>query len=287
MLYIINSIIVIIWTIYIIKKEKYNWHGIICTYFFALIVVDSTEIIFNQLLSLYKFPTFLLNEFSKDNQLGIVFSDGIILPLTTIIFCHYATKKQYYWRLAFIFTFLWHTPLEWIYHKLGYVKYENWRIWYSMLIYLAGFRFLGPYAKRILTYNPPLPYFIRMGNFTYGITAWIGALLGGALISLYQWRPMIFKKAGADDRFLDLSLSWLLALLLAIIIPKVLKENRQYFFMGIFILVTAFSYFSNWQGWLIYHNWNHLCTALRWFIPFSIIVWYDRWETKLQDKSAY
>jgi hypothetical protein len=177
MLYIINSLIVLFWTIYIVKKAKYTWNGIICTYFLALLVVDIPEIIFNQLLSFYKFPTLLLNDFSKDNQLGVIFSDGIILPLTAIIFCHYAIQKQFYWRLAFIFTFLWHIPLEWIYLKLGYLKYENWSIWYSMLIYFAGFRFYGPYAKRILTYSPPLPYYIRIGSFTYGITAWIGALL--------------------------------------------------------------------------------------------------------------
>ncbi len=280
MLYIINSIIVLFWAIYIIKKEKYNWHGILCTYFFTLLIVDVLEIIFNQLLSFYKFPTFLLSDFTKDNQLGVIFSDGIILPLTAIIFCHYATKKQYYWSLAFIFTFLWHFPLEWVYLKLGYLKYENWSIWYSMLIYLASFRLFGPYAKRVLTYNPPLPYFIRIGSFSYGITAWIGALLGGTLFNLYQWRPMIFKKVGADDRFMDLGLSWTLALLLAIIIPKAVHKYRPLLFMGIATLVLAFAYFSYWQSWLIYHNWNHFYTALRWFFPFIIMVWYDRWETK-------
>jgi hypothetical protein len=77
-------------------------------------------------------------------------------------------------------------------------------------------------------------------------------IIGGALISLYQWRPMIFKKVGADDRFMDLALSWILALLSAIIIPKVPKK--------------------------------HLCTALRWFVPFIIIVWYDRWESNTRQK---
>lgn len=285
MLYIVNSLLILLWTISIVKKEKYSWHGISCVYFFSLVIVDTPEVTFNHLLSFYKFPTHLLTNFCKDNQLGIVFSDGIILPLTAIIFCHYVRKKQQYWRMTIIFTFLWHAPLEWIYLKLGYIRYENWNKWYSILIYFAGFLFFGKYANRLLTYNPPLPYFIRIGTFTYGATAWIGAIVGGALAGLYQWRPYIFHDLSADDRFTDLGISWLLAILTAIIIPKVLPEYRPFIFIGLAIAVTVVSFYFHGKEVLIYNHWNHILTALRWLVPFTITIVYDRWETNLFKKS--
>lgn len=263
MLYIINSLIVLVWLIYIIKKENYSWHGILCVYFFSLLIIDTTEVLFNHLLSFYQFPSRLLTGFHKDNQLGVVFSDGFILPLTAIIFCHYVRKKQQYWRMAFIFTFLWHAPLEWIYLKLGYIRYENWNIWYSTLVYFAAFRFFGKYADRLLTYNPPIPYFIRIGTFTYGASAWPGAMVGGALAGLYQWRPHIFHASSADDRFTDLGISWLLAILTAVMIPRALPKYRPFIFIGLAVSATAFSVYGYGKGLLIYNHWNHTLTALR------------------------
>jgi hypothetical protein len=183
-------------------------------------VIDIPEIIFSTIFTNYKFRPHLLSDSTKEIELGLLFSDGLILPLTAILFCHFASQTQKHWRLAFIFTGI-HYILERIYLALDFLEYEKWNIWISMLIYLLGFRFFAHYARRMLLYNPPIPYSIRIASITYCINGWIGGVIGGALIGMYQWRPHIFSKVGADERFCDLGLGWTFGVLSAFIVPHI------------------------------------------------------------------
>jgi hypothetical protein len=96
---------------------------------------------------------------------------------------------------------------------------------------------------------------------------------------IYEWSPHLFRLQSAEDRFPDVSISWVLALLSAIIIPKTPLTYRPIVFMIFAALATVFYYFAYGHGWLIYHRWNHLLTALHWFIPFIVIMWFDHWES--------
>jgi len=278
MLYVIQSIVLLIWLIYIIRKEKYSARAMITAYLFFVMVTDIPEITFNQLLEFYKFPTYLFVNNIKDNQMGIVFSDGIILPMTNMIICHYAIKTKKPWSVAFVFAAV-YGLLEWIYLKLEYLIYYKWNIWISISIYFLVSRFIFIFASKLMQYKPPLPYFIRIGTSTYAVTAWFGAILGGSLAGLYQWRPYIFQHESADDRFSELSISLIFALLSAVIIPKTKQKYRPIFFTSFAVVAIIISYYSRGQGWLIYNNWNNVLTAIRWIIPFAVLVWLDRWES--------
>jgi hypothetical protein len=279
-LYIAQSIGLFIFIIYIIKRKKYSSHALITTYLFFVLAVDIPEIIFNQLLGFYKFPTHLFTDNLKDNQMGVVFSDGVILPMTYIILCQYAEKTKKLWSVAFVFTVI-YGILEWIYLKTGYLIYYKWNILISIAFYLFISRFIFNYASRLMLYKPPLPYFIRIGTSTYAITAWFGAILGGSLMGLYQWRPFIFKQVSADDRFSELGISLLFAILSAACIPKIKHKLRPMIFISFAITAIIFSYYSHGQGWLIYHKWNDILTAIRWLVPFSILIWLDYWESNV------
>jgi hypothetical protein len=277
-LYIFHAICIFIWLLGVIKNGKYSWHAIINTYFIFLLVVDVPEVFFSHYLGFYRFLIHLLFDFNKDDQLGLIFSDGFILPVFSIIVCHYATQIKNHWRLTFIFTLL-QGILEWIYLRLGYLLYHKWNLWLSVTLYFIGIRLSTEYASRLMRYNPPVSYSLRIAAATYSVTVWVGAVLGGLLIRLYEWTPHLFTLQSAEDRFPDVSISWVLALLSAIIVPKIPLKYRPIVFMIFSALATAFCYFAYGHGWLIYHRWNHLLTALRWFIPFIVIMWFDHWES--------
>jgi hypothetical protein len=200
-------------------------------------------------------------------------------PFTAIIFCHYASRTVKHWRIAFIFTLL-HYVLEEIYLALGFLKYYKWNIWISALLYFVGFRIAAIYARRMLLNVHKIPYSLRIAAITYSINAWIGGVVGGAFLGLYQWRPYIFDEKGADERFCDLGLGLSLAILAAIFIPKMKAEYRIGFFMLLASIAAAITLFSNWKGWFFYHHWNSFLTVVRWFVPFIIIAKYDRWVVK-------
>lgn len=275
--YILQSVILVIWLVYLIKKERYSNHAILTTYLLFVMVVDIPEVTNNHLLEFYKFPTHLLANPDKDNQFGIIFSDGIILPLTTVILLHYAVHTQKLWRLSFAFAAT-YGLLEWMYLRYSYLTYLNWNIWISIAVYLFMSRIFSHYAPRLLLYQPPIPYFIRIGGATYAITAWFGAVLGGAFLGLYQWRPLIFAHESSDDRLADLGISLTFAILSAVIIPRIRLTLRPLVFLIFALMAISFSYVAHDRGWLIYHHWNTFLTVLRWIVPFAALTWFDRWE---------
>ncbi|MFD1738413.1 hypothetical protein ACFSCX_17970 [Bacillus salitolerans] len=166
--------------------------------------------------------------------------------------------------------------------KTGYLVYMQWSIWFSFFAYLLGFSLFSLYSDRLLYYKNPLPYRFRLFSVVYSITAIIGGALGGALIELYQWIPGIFEFPPADDRFVDLGLSLVLGVLIGTIIPIFSLKYRPLMFILITLCIIAFSIYSSFQGWLIYHNWNHFLMAIKWLVPIFIVVFYDRWESRVE-----
>jgi hypothetical protein len=247
----------------------------------TLFFIDIPEVIFNRILGWYSFPTHLLNNFEMDTQLGLLFSDGVILPLVGIIFTFYI-KPNHPWRYTFYFV-VGLISLEFLYLKLGYLLYiRHWNILYSTITYILGIRLYAHFAPRFVSYSPPVPYWLRLLSFTYASTAWVGAVVGGAFFSLYQFRPHIIKSELGDDRFADIGSSWILGIITAIMIPKVSKRFKFISFMSIALLASVWALFMYRKGWLIYHHWNHFLTLSRYFAPYLLIWWYDRWETTLE-----
>lgn len=278
LLFIINVVLLLLIVIFIIRKGKYSWHKVLCVYFFSIPIIDIPEVTFNTLFSYYQIRPHFFSNLDKDLELGLIFADGLILPLTAVLFCYFATRIQNHWGLTFIFTLI-HYILEKIYLSLGYLQYVKWNIWISMTIFLIGFRILAYYAKRLLQYDPPIPYSIRIGAAIYAINAWIGATIEGPLIGLYQWNIHLFKTVGANERFIDLVIGLTFAVLSGLIFPKIQFRNRITTYIVFAVIATVFSYYSYFNGWLIYRHWNHFYTALRWFVLFAVITGYDRLET--------
>ncbi len=168
--------------------------------------------------------------------------------------------------------------LELVYLKFNYLHYLHWNIWLSTIFYIIGIRIYAHFAPRFVSYDPPVPYWIYLMSLKYAATAWIGAVFGGALVSLYQFQPDIFHSKPADDRFVDLGVSFLFAIITAIIIPKTPRRYKILVFATLATLATVGALFMYSRGWLIYHKWNHLLTVLRYFAPYTLIMIYDRWE---------
>ncbi len=276
MLYIILLTAFIVWMIFLMKKQTLSWHAYITAYSIGVYVADVTEVSFNLLLGLYKFPTHLLTDPVFDNELGIVFSDTMILPIALIIFLYYA-KKERPWRtsLPFVAMFI---VTEIIFLITGYVKYIHWSLLFSALAYIFAFRLAVQNALRISHYDPPIPYFVRLMCFSHTIIMWAGAIFALPLLKMYQFRPGVFEDIMADCRFTDLLSGDILSIILTLVIPRIQNRHKAIVFTAVTIMGTAFALFANYSGWLIYHRWNHILMALRYFVPILLIFLYDRWE---------
>ena len=101
MLYILQLFILLIWLIYIVSKEKYSIHAVIFVYFFFVTIVDIVEGVFTYYFEFYSFSPHLLVNQVQENQLGLIFCDGYLLPFTGIILLHYATKAKNLWGIIF------------------------------------------------------------------------------------------------------------------------------------------------------------------------------------------
>lgn len=282
MAYIIILSVFFIWLVIVIRKKKYSWHSIVAAYVIGFFIIDLLEIMLNQLFGVYKFPMHLLQNPLDDNQLGIMFVDGLILPTGFIIFSHYI-RKDNRWKMSYIFAvFL--SILEWILLKLNYLVYIEWELAYSIAIYAFGFRIGAYLAARIVGYASPIPYPVRLYCFSYAALAWIGALFGWPVLKLYQFKTGLFDNIMADDRFVDLYSGMALSLICALIVPKVSHRLKAVVFAGIACVGTAFALYFHSKGWLIYHNWNHILSLIRYILPFALIMLYDRWESSYKPK---
>ncbi len=281
MLYVITLVVVFVWVVVLFCKRKLSLHFIVAAYAIAVFNADMLEVSFNLLLGLYKFPTHLRTNPIDDNELGIIFADTLILPFTFIVFIYYASKKNHPWKIALLFV-IGLLSLELIYLKLGYLKYLNWNLAYSATLYVTGLLFYAYLAPRILSYNPPIPYRVRLLCFSHTIIMWVGALFASPLFKMYQFKPGVFKDFMADCRFTDLLSGDVLAVLCTVFVPIVPRKLKPLVFAVIACIGVSFALFSYYKGWLIYHNWNHLLTVLRYIAPLALIMLYDRWESSYQ-----
>lgn len=277
MLYILQTICFSIWLFGVIKKGKYSWHAIINTYCIFLLTIDAVEAITSSVLGFYSFPAHLFSDHIKDETFGFIISDGIILPFTSIIFCHYVTQTKKYWRIILIFVLL-QMILESVYLGFGFLLYHKWNIGLSLIAYFVGFSITGKYASNLMRYNPPVPYSVRLAGVTYAAVEWPVAFLSG-LLKLFEWKPELFPWLFAKQPLPFIAIAWALVLLAAVIVPKTLSKYRPMVFLILAALGTYFFYFAHGQGWLIYYRWNNFLTVLRLFISFIILILYDHWES--------
>jgi hypothetical protein len=242
----------------------------------GVFVADVAEVSLNLLLGLYKFPTHLLPDPIYDNELGIIFSDTVILPFGLIVFLHYA-NKEHPWRTSLPYAALL-ISLECIFLIAGYLKYIHWSLLNSALTYVSASYFVARIAPRIAGYDPPVPYPIRLLCFSHMIIMWVGAAFSLPLLKMYQFRPGVFMDIMADCRFTDLLSGDVLSILCIIMIPRMPERLKPVVFIAIACVGVAFAFYAYYGGWLIYHRWNHLFMALRYFVPVFLIALYDRWE---------
>lgn len=277
MLYIIHTSFLLIWLIYIIKKEKYPWHTILVTQFILAMIIDVIESFFSYYLGYYEFNTHLTDNYKIVNAVGLIFTDGFILPFTGIILLHYATRVKNPWILPIVFSTVFSIS-DLIYIKLGYLTYYHWSEWISFVIYFIFSCVFVRYAPRFMFHTNHLPYSLRIAGVTYALITYINAFI--SVFNLYQWMPLIVPNPGNADRVFNISTSIIIALISAACIPKIKPKFRPIAFFSLSILVMTFFYYANSQGWLVYHKWNHILTALYWLVSFFVIMLYDRWQLK-------
>ncbi|SDZ25314.1 hypothetical protein SAMN05421736_108114 [Evansella caseinilytica] len=276
MLYLISFAAFFVWMVILLRKKQLSWHAIIASYSIAVFSADVLEVTFNLLLNLYKFPTHLSKDPVMENEIGIIFADTLILPITLIIFVYYARNRRP-WRISLIFASLMIFK-EWIYVILGYMEYIHWNLAISAAFYVIGFRVGAFLAPRIATYHPPVPYWIFLLSFSHTVIMWFGAIFASPVLQMYQFKPGIFEDVMADCRFIDLLSGDILAILCVLLLLRIPQRFKPPVLAAVASLGIGFSLYAYHREWLVYYNWNHFFMVLRYLVPCGIIWLYDRWE---------
>lgn len=285
MLYLITFGIIFIWTVILLRKRQLSWHSIVTAYVIGVLCADIFEGLFNLILGLYKFPTHLSTNPIYENEFGIIFSDFLILPFTLIIFVHYAAKTKHPWRVTIPFA-IGFIILELIFLKFGYLEYRKWNIIYSSFFFLAGFRFGAFLAPLITNYDPPIYYRVRLFCFSHMILMWTSAIFAMPLLKMYQFRPGWFQDFMTDCRVGELVTGDILALLIMIFIPAIPTKLKPLVFTCVTFIGVSIALISYQKGWLIYHNWNHFLTTLRYAASIALIMLFDHWESTYNVEKA-
>ncbi|WP_281883449.1 hypothetical protein [Paenibacillus sp. YYML68] len=277
MLYLIQTAIMLALVGYILYKKRIGWSACINIYVLGLLIVDVIEIIINLLMNYYKFPAQLLSDPVKDNFLGILLADSVILPLTAITFCYHAAKHPL--RAALLYSGIM-VVLEWLYVELGYVVYSShWAIWMSALVYVSSFLLFSRLADQFVNRPYSVPYFIRLLCFSYTALVLPGAI-PDVLFHLHRWNPGLVPDIWSDDRIADLGSGFLISLVIASILPNVAMQRRTVTLSVLAACTVLFGLWAHRMGWLIYNSWNDALTVVRFVIPYILIFLYDRWQRK-------
>jgi hypothetical protein len=280
LIYILLAGILGVWLILLIRTKKLTWHSIVNVYTLAVMLVDIPEVIFNKILSWYKFPTYLASAPELANHLGILFADGIILPFGAIILMFYIGR--YGSLIPTIVCIAAFIALELVFLKYSNMQYNNWNILASACFYTVGIGIFAYFASRYIDYNPPIPYGVRIVSIVYTANAWLTAILN-PLLNLYQWKLGVLDAEEADRVVFELWTGLGLGVISALIIPRTSPINRAAIFLCLAFLATGLSWYLHLKGVLIYHKWNNSLMAIRYFVPFILTIWYDVWETKYQN----
>ncbi|MBD2870347.1 hypothetical protein [Paenibacillus arenilitoris] len=284
MLYLINLGIITLWLIVVLCKRKLSTHAVVTAYVIGVGCADLFEGLFNLFLGLYKFPTQLRADPYYANELGVIFADFLILPFTLIVFVYYASRSNHPWRISLPFAIA-HIVMELVYLQLGYMTYVHWHIWLSAFFYVAGFRFGAYLAPRIATYDPPVPYRVRLLCFSHMILMWTSAVFALPILKLYRFKPGLFQDFMADCRFAELVSGDILSVLCTIFVPMTPRKRKPLVFAAIALVGAAVAVFSDYMGWLVYYRWNLFLTILRYVVPVGIIMLYDRWEANYKARA--
>uniref|UniRef100_UPI002FCB40DA hypothetical protein n=1 Tax=Halalkalibacter flavus TaxID=3090668 RepID=UPI002FCB40DA len=132
----------------------------------------------------------------------------------------YYTRKNHHWRNSLLFALLF-IILELIFVSLGFMIYIHWALTISAAFYIIGFRITAHYAPRIAFYNPPIPYTVFLLCFSHTFIMWAGAIFASPLLRMYQFSPGLFSDFMADCRFADLLSGDILAIICALILPRI------------------------------------------------------------------
>ncbi|MBD0379919.1 hypothetical protein [Paenibacillus sedimenti] len=281
MLYLVTLGVTSIWMMTLLCKRQLSWHSIVAAYVIGVSCADLFEGLFNLILGLYKFPTHLSTNPFYENEFGVIFADFLILPFTFIIFVHYAAKTKHPWKVSIPFA-AGYIIMEWIYLKFGYMKYIHWNIFFSAFFYVAGFRFGAYLAPRISSYNPPVPYRVRLLCFSHMILMWVSAVFALPLLGMYQLKPGLFKDFMTDCRFTEMATGDILSVLITIFIPITPQKLKPLVFAFIALIGASIAIFTYCKGWLIFYNWNLFLAILRFVVPVGLIMLYDRWESSFK-----
>lgn len=286
LLFIITTVFFLLWSIWVIRKGKLSWHAVIGIYVATLFVVDFGDVPFDYWFNFYDLPAHLLNNPDSDYYLGIVFSDGMIFPLFTIIFCYYTSQYRHPWLLSLLFASMLGI-MEFCFVKFGYMVYHNWNHWLTPAITFVALRTLAHFSHRFVRYSPPVSYRFRLICFTYVFTEWPGAVMGSGLMNLYHWRLHVFNNSPADDRFMAMTLATVMGGLAAVLTSIIAQRYKIFLFLGLGSVSALFAIFMNAKGWLLYNRWSNLYTAVRYILPYLLVYLYDRLELAYTKKHSF
>lgn len=287
--YLVVLFIFSVWFLIILRKKVLSWNAIVNLYFITVILTDIVDISLSWFFSVYRLPGHLLKDRLADYELGVVISDGFVLPMTAILFCYYMAKDLYYLRmdrkitLVFSFTVLL-VFIELLFRDLGFMIYLKWHTAITLILYLCSLTLLAAFARRLIFYSPPVPYPLRIFFATFALNGWPGAIIEGALFKYYQYRPGIFANPSADDRFASMGITFVISAIAAVLVPRLPIKYRGWVFPGIALLVIVFDILLYSRGWILYNRWNHFLLMIRFLVPNIALVFYDRWETKYERK---
>lgn len=257
-------------------------HSIISIYVVTVFIVDWGDVIFYKWLNFYDIPAKLSRNVDIGNYLGIMFSDGIIFPAAAIIFCYYSIRYNHPWLLSALFASMFGV-IEYAFTKYGFMVYHNWNHFVTPIITFILLLILTRFSHRLVNYSPAISYKVWITSFMYTIVEWPGGILA-ATLHLYLYRPGVFADATADSRFLGMTLSTLLAITVAFTRDKIHPKYRIFLFSGLGIFYSIFAIWMRSQGLMIYNHWNHILTVIRYLIPFTLVYFFDKWESDYLNK---
>jgi hypothetical protein len=259
-------------------KKKVSWHSAVTILVVTLVPIDWADIIASRFLNLYILPMHLFNDASMDTKLGIIISDVVMMPPLGVVTCYYYAKYKKWW-IPFL-TVVTMVLMEGVMVHLHYMEYINFDPIYTACFYVISLLLYVNYADRLINYNPPISYAYVLFFATYIIMGIFFTIFGGSVLELFMWRPGIFSDHVADCWFVEIPILIIFGFIASLTVPKLKnKLYRALIFLSFSILGITFSMYMLSKGMLIYNKWNTALMILRYVVPSTMLIFYDRWES--------
>jgi hypothetical protein len=243
----------------------------------SLVPIDWTDIVISRFLGLYHLPMHLFKDVSMDTKLGIIVSDVIMMPPLGVITCYFIAKYKKWWIP--IFTVVIMVLMEAVMVYFHFMVYVNFNPLYTACLYVLSLLLYTNFADRLINYNPPVPYSYVLFFATYIIMGIFFTIFGGSILELFMWRPGIFTDHVADCWFVEIPGLIVFGLIACFTVPKLKnKLYRALIFISFSVIGIVFSIYMHSKGMLIYNKWNTFFMILRYLVPSTILIIYDRWE---------